>query len=274
MKWVVLGWSLLFSIDTHRVSDFASLFECQASSLYASSSFHKSAFIYQPPCWDVTDIYHHRACWTRTASVFRIVNWSAQACNNIDNFIHFSQRVHTSPSSQLNCSKCMEGDSQWVPMSHQESRHISSTPALLLQYAQRPAYIFNSNQIERELGFCRDIEGASNYADPSPWQLTWAPFPPSLPRLTHAPLSLTLSLSLLHTRLLSFGKLNIHLFAHKCTFFVPALPIRLLTLKRLSKRGFASQAAWSGDISKHHAANATLHTDKLRRSGPRSGPCF
>ena len=28
------------------------------------------------------------------------------------------------------------------------------------------------------------------------------------------------------------------------------------------------------DISKHHAADATLHTDKLRRSGPGSGPCF
>ena len=64
-----------FTIDrTHRVSGFsaASLFECQALSLYASSSFHKSAFIYRRRCWDVTDIYHHHECRTSAATVFCI----------------------------------------------------------------------------------------------------------------------------------------------------------------------------------------------------------
>ena len=85
-------------------------------------------------------------------------------------------------------------------------------------------------------------------------------------------LRLGLSLSLAHVPGLPYPLVHSRFicFAHKCTFFVRALPIRLLTLKRLSKCGFASQA----DISKHHAADATLHTDKLRRSGPGSGPGF
>ena len=116
-----------------------------------------------------------------------------------------------------------------------------------------------------------DIEGASNYADPSPWLLTWLPLPPSLTRVTHASSCNLVSLSLLHTcPPYPLVHSRFICFAHKCTFFVGALPIPLLTLKRLSKCGFASQA----DISKHHAADATLHTDKLRRSGPGSGPGF
>ena len=117
-----------------------------------------------------------------------------------------------------------------------------------------------------------DIESASNYAaDPSPWLLTWLPLPPSLPMVTHAPGCDLVSLFLLHTcPPYSLVHSRFICFAHKCTFFVGALPIPLLTLKRLSKCGFASQA----DISKHHAADATLHTDKLRRSEPGSGPCF